>query len=79
MLAHSSCINVGNGGGRKDRDRGVYRDSTFPGVKEKEIEDMNKEDRSHLESIMKTFEQKLARSTDAKEQRQSEADAFYIV
>ena len=38
---------------------------------------MKEEDKSHLESIMKKFEQKLARSTDAKERRQSEEDAFH--
>jgi len=39
---------------------------------------MKKEDESHLESIMKKFEQKLAKSKDAKEQRQSEEDVFYM-
>ena len=39
---------------------------------------MREENKSHLESIMKKFEQKLARSTDAKERRQSEEDAFHI-
>jgi len=39
---------------------------------------MKKEDESHLESILKTFEQKLAKSKDAKEQRQSEEDVFYM-
>lgn len=38
---------------------------------------MKEENKSHLESIMKKFEQKLARSTDAKERRQSEEDAFH--
>ncbi len=37
---------------------------------------MKKENKSHLESIMKTFEQKLAKSKDAQERRQSEEDAF---
>jgi len=39
---------------------------------------MKKEDESHLESILKRFEQKLAKSKDAKEQRQSEEDVFYV-
>ena len=39
---------------------------------------MKKEDESHLESILKKFEQKLAKSKDAKEQRQSEEDVFYM-
>ncbi len=38
---------------------------------------MNEEDKSHLESIMNKFEKKLAKSTDAKEQRQSEENVFY--
>ncbi len=37
---------------------------------------MKKENESRLESIMKTFEQKLANSKDAHERRQTEADAF---
>ena len=37
---------------------------------------MNKEDESRLESILMTFEQKLEKSKDAKEQRQSEEDVF---
>lgn len=37
---------------------------------------MKKEDESRLESILKTFEQKLAKSKDVKEQRQSEEDVF---
>ena len=41
-------------------------------------EGMREENKSHLESIMKKFEQKLARSTDAQERRQSEEDAFHI-
>lgn len=40
-------------------------------------EEMKEEDKSHLESIMKNFEQKLASSKDAKERRQAEADAFF--
>ena len=39
---------------------------------------MKKEDESRLESILKTFEQKLAKSKDAKDQRQSEEDVFYM-
>jgi hypothetical protein len=39
---------------------------------------MKKEDESRLESILKTFEQKLAKSKDVKEQRQSEEDVFYM-
>ena len=39
---------------------------------------MKEENKSHLESIMKKFEQKLARSADAKERRQSEEDASHI-
>jgi hypothetical protein len=39
---------------------------------------MKKEDKSHLESIMTRFEQKLANSKDAKERQQSEEDAFFI-
>lgn len=39
---------------------------------------MTKEDKSHLESIMKSFEQKLAKSKDSKERRQFEEDAFFI-
>jgi hypothetical protein len=39
---------------------------------------MKKEDESRLESILKKFEQKLAKSKDAKEQRQSEDDVFDI-
>jgi len=37
---------------------------------------MKEENESHLESIMKRFEQKLAKSKDAQERRQSEEDAF---
>lgn len=41
-------------------------------------EEMKKENKSHLESIMNNFEQKMAKSKDAKEQRQSEEDTFYM-
>jgi hypothetical protein len=41
-------------------------------------EGMKEENKSHLEAIMKKFDQKLAQSTDAKERRESEEDAFYI-
>ena len=37
---------------------------------------MNKEDKSHLESIMDKFEQRMAKSKDVKDQRQSEEDIF---
>ncbi len=36
---------------------------------------MNAEDKSHLDAIMSSFEQKLAKSKDARTQRQSEEDA----
>jgi hypothetical protein len=39
---------------------------------------MKKEDELHLESILKSFEQKLADSKDAKDLQQSKDDAFYI-
>jgi len=39
---------------------------------------MKEENESHLKSIMEKFEQKLAKSKDAKERQQSEADAFYM-
>jgi hypothetical protein len=39
---------------------------------------MKKEDESRLESILKAFEQKLAKSKDVKDQRQSEEDVFYM-
>jgi len=39
---------------------------------------MKKEDESRLESILKTFEQKLAKSKDVKDQRRSEEDVFYM-
>ncbi len=39
---------------------------------------MKKENESQLESIMQKFEQKLAKSKDVHEQRQSEEDAFYV-
>ena len=39
---------------------------------------MKKEDELHLESILKSFEQKLADSKDAKDLQQSKEDAFYI-
>jgi hypothetical protein len=38
---------------------------------------MNPEDKSHLDAIMSSFEQKLAKSKDARTQRQSEEDAGY--
>ncbi|MBA2253067.1 MAG: hypothetical protein H0W13_10265 [Nitrospirales bacterium] len=38
---------------------------------------MNAEDKSHLDAIMSSFEQKLAKSKDARTQRQSEEDAGY--
>lgn len=38
---------------------------------------MNTEDKSHLDAIMSSFEQKLAKSKDARTQRQSEEDAGY--
>ena len=38
---------------------------------------MNAEDKSHLDAIMSSFEQKLAKSEDARMQRQSEEDAGY--
>ena len=41
-------------------------------------EEMKEENESHLQSIMQKFKQKLAKSKDAKEQQQSEADAFYL-
>jgi hypothetical protein len=41
-------------------------------------EEMKEEDKSHLESIMKQFEEKLAKSKDEKERRQSEEDASFI-
>jgi hypothetical protein len=41
-------------------------------------EAMKKENESHLETIMNQFEQKLAKSKDAKKQRQSEEDVFYM-
>lgn len=39
---------------------------------------MNEANKSHLESIMETFEQKLAKSKDAQERMQSEEDSFYV-
>ena len=39
---------------------------------------MKEENESHLQSIMQKFEQKLAKSKDAKERQQSEEDAFYL-
>ena len=39
---------------------------------------MKEEDKSHLDSIMKEFEQKLAKSRDEKEQRQSKEDASFM-
>ena len=41
------------------------------------VEDMKEEDRSRLDSIMTQFEQKLTKSKDAKERRQSEEETFY--
>ncbi|MDQ6735575.1 MAG: hypothetical protein M3Z35_15895, partial [Nitrospirota bacterium] len=38
---------------------------------------MNAEDKARLDAIMSSFEQKLAKSKDAKSQRQSEEDAGY--
>jgi hypothetical protein len=38
---------------------------------------MNPEDKSHLDAIMSSFEQQLAKSKDARTQRQSEEDAGY--
>lgn len=38
---------------------------------------MNAEEKSHLDAIMRSFEQKLAKSNDARIQRQSEEDAGY--
>ena len=39
---------------------------------------MKKENESQLESIMQKFEEKLAKSKDVHERRQSEEDAFYV-
>lgn len=39
---------------------------------------MKEENESHLQSIMQKFEQKLAKSRDAKDRQQSEEDAFYL-
>lgn len=39
---------------------------------------MKEENESHLHSIMQKFEQKLAKSKDAKDRQQTEADAFYL-
>lgn len=39
---------------------------------------MKEEHESHLQSIMQKFEQKLAKSKDAKERQQSTDDAFYL-
>ena len=39
---------------------------------------MKEEDKTHLESIMKGFEQKLAKSKEAKERRQCEEDIFFM-
>jgi hypothetical protein len=38
---------------------------------------MNKEDKAHLDAIMKSFEQRLAKSKDAQEERQSKEDIGY--
>ena len=38
---------------------------------------MNAEDKARLDAIMSSFEQKLAKSKDARSQRQSEEDAGY--
>jgi hypothetical protein len=42
-----------------------------------EGEEMNAEDKARLDAIMSSFEQKLAKSKDARSQRQSEEDAGY--
>ena len=39
---------------------------------------MKKENESQLESIMQKFEEKLVKSKDVHERRQSEEDAFYV-
>jgi len=38
---------------------------------------MNAEDKAHLDAIMKSFQQRLAKSKDAQEQRQTEEDVGY--
>ena len=38
---------------------------------------MNAEDKAHLDAIMKSFQQRLAKSKDAQEQRQTEVDVGY--
>jgi hypothetical protein len=41
-------------------------------------EEMKEQDKSYLKSIMKEFDQKLTKSKDAKDQRESQGDAFYV-
>jgi len=39
-------------------------------------EEMKEQDKSYLKSIMKEFDQKLTKSKDAKDQRESQGDAI---